>query len=65
MIPKREQSFIEITPFSKCHYRDLKQEETAKKTRRSTGRFPFKRNRGWLKINLSFDMYLYLCFLRR
>ena len=23
----------------------------SKKTRRSTGRFPFKRNRGWLKIS--------------
>ena len=34
-----------------CHNRNLKQEEQAKKTQRSTGRFPFKPNRGWFKIN--------------
>ena len=31
--------------------RDLKQEEAFKKTRRSTGKFPFKWNRGWLNFN--------------
>ena len=31
--------------------RDLKQEETVWKTRRSTGRFPFKWNRSWLNFN--------------
>ena len=44
-------ALIAIVALKVFSFRKLKQEEVVKKTQWSTGKFPFKWNRGWLNFN--------------